>query len=101
MGCSDIFEFIGLDIIDAGRRRSWGQGGSGIGVWVGGRVGGGDDGGRRSELLHQAVFGISPVSCCRLACEEAVEAFGGSGAVEDAVFTPAVEARVVCGLMIE
>ena len=62
MGCSDIFELIGLDIINAGRRRSWGQGESGIGVRVGGRVGGGDDGGRRSEFLQWATFSISPVS---------------------------------------
>ena len=47
IGCSDIFKLIGLDVINAGRRQSWGRGG--CGVWVGIRSG--VDGGRRPEFL--------------------------------------------------
>jgi len=75
IGCSDIFKVVGLDNVDAGCRWSWGQGWGESGVWVGGGVRGGDDGGRWSEFLHWAVFGISPVSSHWFSCEETVKAF--------------------------
>ena len=74
MCCSDIFKLIRLDVVNAGQRRSRGRGGSGIGVWVGGGVRGGDDGGCQSEPLQQAVFGISLVPGRWFSCEEAVKA---------------------------
>jgi hypothetical protein len=99
MGCLDIFKLLRLNIIDAGRRQSWGWGGSG--VWVGSGVRGGDNGGCQSELLQWAALSICPVSGRGFSCEEAVEAFRGAGAVEDAVFSLAVEAGVVQSLVIK
>jgi hypothetical protein len=78
MGCSGIFEFFGLDIVNAGCGWCWSRGRGGSGIWIGGGVRGGDNSRHPSELLHRAALSISPMACCQFAGKEAVKAFWGA-----------------------